>query len=182
MGPRLRQFRAWLLHNGLFPKGKLAFITWYLLGLNFLLFAVQQVGDIFRSSFGKSLSGWIIFLTLLVVLFSTILGARWLSSRLLWRLRNRLIVTYVFIGVIPLALLITLAVGGFYLSAGQFATFIVTSRLDSELNSLEPAISSSRTGWLRNWTPARNQIHSATIIPMPGAGPMFAHGWTTSSC
>jgi phosphoserine phosphatase RsbU/P len=137
MGPRLRQFRAWLLHNGLFPKGKLALITWYLLGLNLLLFAVQQVGNIFRSSFGKSLSGWITFLTLLVALFSTILGARWLSSRLLWRLRNRLIVTYVFIGVIPLALLITLAVGGFYLSAGQFATFIVTSRLNSELNGLQ---------------------------------------------
>ena len=136
MAPRLRQFRAWLLHHGLFPKGKFALLTWYLLGLNLLLIAVQQVGTAFRSSFGKSLGGWIVFLTLLVALFSAILSARWLSSRLLWRLRNRLIVTYVFIGVIPLALLITLAALGFYLSAGQFATFIVTSRLDSELNNL----------------------------------------------
>ncbi len=137
MRPRLRQFRAWLLRNGLFPKGKLAFITWYLLALDALLFVVRQVGDIFRSSFGSALSGWITFLSLLVFFFSAILGARWLSSRLLWRLRNRLIVTYVFIGVIPLVLLSTLALGGLYLSAGQFATFIVTSRLDSELNRLE---------------------------------------------
>lgn len=137
MRPRLRQFRAWLLRNGLYPKGKFAFITWYLLGLDALLFVVQRVAELFHGSFGKSLSGWIIFLSLLVISFSAILGARWLSSRLLWRLRNRLIVTYVFIGVIPLALLITLAVAGLYLSAGQFATFIVTSRLDSELNRLE---------------------------------------------
>ncbi len=133
---RLRQFRPWLLRNGLYPKGKFAFITWYLLGLDALLFVVRQVANIFRSSLGNSLGGWITFLSLLVVFFSTVLGARWLSSRLLWRLRNRLIVTYVFIGVIPLLLLITLAAGGFYLSASQFATFIVTSRLDSELSSL----------------------------------------------
>src|SRR5271165_6951204 len=136
MRPRLRQFRAWLLRNGLFPKGKFAFLTWYLLGLDLLLFLVQKAADLFHNSFGKSLSGWITFLSLLVIIFFGILAARWLSSRMMWRLRNRLIVTYVFIGVIPLLLLTTLAVGGFYLSAGQFATFIVTSRLDSELSSL----------------------------------------------
>jgi phosphoserine phosphatase RsbU/P len=137
MRPRLRQFRGWLLRNGLFPKGKLAFITWYLLGLDVLLFVVQAVAGIFHGSFGKSLGGWIIFLSLIVIIFFGVLAARWLSSRMLWRLRNRLIVTYAFIGVIPAVLLITLAVGGLYLSAGQFATFIVTSRLDSELNRLE---------------------------------------------
>jgi sigma-B regulation protein RsbU (phosphoserine phosphatase) len=137
MRPRVQQFRAWLRRNGLSPKGKLAFLTWYLLGLDLLLFAIQKVAGLFRSSFGQSLSGWIIFLSFLVIVFLAVLAARWLSSRLLWRLRNRLIVTYIFIGIIPLALLITLAFGGFYLSAGQFATYIVTSRLDSELNSLE---------------------------------------------
>ena len=119
------------------PKGKLAFITWYLFALDLLLLAIQKVADFFRSSFGKSLGGWIIFLSLLVIVFFGMLAGRWLSTRLLWRLRNRLIVTYIFIGIIPLTLLITLAIGGFYLSAGQFATFIVTSRLDSELKSLE---------------------------------------------
>ena len=121
----------------MYPKGKLAFITWYLLALDVLLFVIQKVANLFRSSFGKSLGGWITFLSLLVIVFLVVLAARWLSGGLLWRLRNRLIVTYIFIGVIPLALLITLALGGFYLSAGQFATFIVTSRLDSELNRLE---------------------------------------------
>jgi phosphoserine phosphatase RsbU/P len=134
---RLQQFRAWLRSSGLSPKGKLAFITWYLFALDVLLFVIQKVASLFRSAFGQSLGGWIAFLSLLVIVFFVVLASRWLSSRLLWRLRNRLIVTYVFIGVIPSVLLITLAIGGFYLSAGQFATFIVTSRLDSELKSLE---------------------------------------------
>ena len=119
------------------PKGKLALMTWYVLALDLLLFVIQKLADLSRSSIGKSLGGWITFLSLIVIAFFGLLAARWLSAKLLWRLRNRLIVTYIFIGVIPLALLITLALGGFYLSAGQFATFIVTSRLDSELNSLE---------------------------------------------
>lgn len=66
-----------------------------------------------------------------------LLGFRWLRQNLMWRLRNRLIVTYVFIGVIPLLLLITMATIAGYLFAGQFATFVVTSDITSELNRLE---------------------------------------------
>ena len=42
--------------------------------------------------------------------------------RLMWRLRNRLIVTYVFIGVIPIVLLVAMALVAGFLFAGQFAT------------------------------------------------------------
>ena len=42
-----------------------------------------------------------------------------------------------FIGVIPVVMLVALALGSFYLFAGQFATFIVTTGLNSELKSLE---------------------------------------------
>ncbi|PYX84134.1 MAG: hypothetical protein DMG68_21350, partial [Acidobacteria bacterium] len=47
--------------------------------------------------------------------------------------------TYVFIGVIPLILLATLALTAFYLFAGQFATFVVTSGLSSELRGVGAA-------------------------------------------
>jgi phosphoserine phosphatase RsbU/P len=66
-----------------------------------------------------------------------VLGVRWASSRLLWRLRNRLIVTYIFIGVIPLILLVALGLGTFYLLAGQSATYVLTAKLNSELKALE---------------------------------------------
>jgi sigma-B regulation protein RsbU (phosphoserine phosphatase) len=57
-------------------------------------------------------------------------------QRLLWRLRHRLIVTYIFIGVIPIVLLLTMAGIAGFLFAGQFDTYIVTSTLQSELRHL----------------------------------------------
>jgi len=70
------------------------------------------------------------------VLFS-ILAFRWLRRKLLWRLRNRLIVTYVFIGVIPAVLLVVMALITIYLFAGQFASYVVTSEINSQLRSMQ---------------------------------------------
>ena len=42
-------------------------------------------------------------------LLYAVVAFRWLRSQLLWRLRNRLIVTYVFIGVIPVFLLVMIS-------------------------------------------------------------------------
>ena len=136
MHSRLLHLRLWLERRGLYPRGRLAFISWYLLGLDILLVLVQRVATALRRPFGIYLSGWIVFLSLVTVVLFSVLVARRISSKLLWGLRNRLIVTYIFIGVIPLILLMALAVGTFYLFAGQFATFIVSSKLQSELRDL----------------------------------------------
>jgi phosphoserine phosphatase RsbU/P len=131
--------RLRLTEAGLLPASKLALVSWYLLGLDLVLYLLQKVFGWFRWSAGASLSGWVIFLSLVVIGLFIVLGIRWLKAKLLWRLRNRLIVTYVFIGVIPVVLLVALALGCFYLFAGQFATFIVTTALDSDLKSLQAA-------------------------------------------
>jgi len=49
---------------------------------------------------------------------------------------NRLIVTYVFIGVIPAVLLVTISYYTLNVFAGQFANFVVTSELNAELRNL----------------------------------------------
>jgi len=74
---------------------------------------------------------WFLSVVLLFV------GYRWLKRDLMWRLRNRLVVTYIFIGVIPVLLLIAMAGVAGYLFAGQFATFVVTQDLAGELQRLE---------------------------------------------
>lgn len=136
MNSFLLRSRFWLEQRGLFPHGKVAFFALYVLGLDLLLFAMEKIAGAFRSSYGDSLGGWIVFLTLLAFVLLSIVAARWLSSRLLWRLRNRLIVTYIFIGVLPLVLLTALGGLAFYLFSGQFATYVVTSKLDLHLQSL----------------------------------------------
>jgi sigma-B regulation protein RsbU (phosphoserine phosphatase) len=124
---------------GLWPASKVAYATVYLLSLDVFLFALQKLFGAFKFSWAQSLGGWVSFLSFLVIVLLTILALRWLKVRMLWRLRNRLIVTYVFIGVIPVVLLVALALGSLYLFAGQFATFIVTTGINSELRGLEAA-------------------------------------------
>jgi sigma-B regulation protein RsbU (phosphoserine phosphatase) len=79
----------------------------------------------------------------LLAFASFILGA-WIALRLLriglrkitWRLRNRLIVAYLFIAVLPILLVLTLVGLGGYMLAGQVAVYLVRSELDRRLISL----------------------------------------------
>jgi phosphoserine phosphatase RsbU/P len=76
-----------------------------------------------------------------------ILGA-WLALRLLriglrkitWRLRNRLMVAYLFIAVLPILLILTLVGLGGYMLATQVAVYLVRSELDRRVASLESAV------------------------------------------
>jgi phosphoserine phosphatase RsbU/P len=153
----LRTLRFRLLAMGVLPRTRLARAACYLLGLDLLLFALQRSFAIFKVSFGQALSGWVGILSALAIVLLAILAYRWLKARLLWRLRNRLIVTYVFIGVIPVVLLVAMAFITIYLFAGQFANFVVTSELDSRLHSLQSvnaAISHELAARLEHGQPA----------------------------
>ena len=137
MNSRLLQLRIWFEKNAVYPRSRLAIATCFLLAVDVLVFFVQQLSYVLHRSFGSYLTGWIILLSAIVIVCLLVLAARRFSAGLLWRLRNRLIVTYIFIGVIPLLLLITLFIGAFNLFAGQFATFVVTSRLTSATKVLD---------------------------------------------
>src|SRR2546428_8278797 len=132
-----RYIRLRLSEAGILPRSRMARVAWYLLGIDIALFALQKLLGLFHVSYGRSLGGWVSILSFVVIVLFAFLAFRWLRSKLLWRLRNRLIVTYVFIGVIPVVLLVAMAFITIYLLAGQFANFVVTSDLNSRLRSLE---------------------------------------------
>src|SRR5882762_3799834 len=122
---------------GLWPEGGIARAGWYSLGLASVLFVLSLVLRWIVPAWGSSIGWWVKFLVFDAAMLFAIVAFRWLKKKLLWRLRNRLIVTYVFIGVIPVALLIALAFITLYLFAGQFASFVVTSEINSQLRRLE---------------------------------------------
>jgi sigma-B regulation protein RsbU (phosphoserine phosphatase) len=101
------------------------------------LFLLQKLVVLFKFSAGTSLGWWVSFLSSIAIVLFTVLAFRWLKAKLLWRLRNRLIVTYVFIGVVPTLLLVAMVFATLYLFAGQFANFIVTSEIHLHLHSVE---------------------------------------------
>jgi phosphoserine phosphatase RsbU/P len=125
-----------LTRVGLWPTTRIARFTCYLVAIDLVFIAIRSVLRLFRSASSEFLSGWITLLTIVATVFLVVLSYRWLKAKLLWRLRNRLIVTYVFIGVIPTVLLVTITFVTMYLFAGQFASFLVTAQMQSRLRNL----------------------------------------------
>ncbi len=58
---------------------------------------------------------------------------RFIFTQLLWKVRNRLIVTYLLMGLTPVVLFVTLALFLLYVFSGQFAIFAATSVVGDEL-------------------------------------------------
>lgn len=61
---------------------------------------------------------------------------RFVFGYLLWKVRNRLIVTYLLMGLAPVVLLVTLGVILLYVFAGQFAIFAANGVVGSELTHI----------------------------------------------
>jgi sigma-B regulation protein RsbU (phosphoserine phosphatase) len=61
---------------------------------------------------------------------------RFIFLRLLWKVRNRLVVTYLLMGLTPVVLFVSLALILLYVFAGQFAIFAATSVVHDELGRI----------------------------------------------
>ncbi|HEV2800494.1 MAG TPA: SpoIIE family protein phosphatase [Pyrinomonadaceae bacterium] len=57
------------------------------------------------------------------------IGLRWLKGRVMWRVRRRLVITYLFVGLTPIVLLITLAAMVDFVGLSQVMTRIVRVQL-----------------------------------------------------
>jgi phosphoserine phosphatase RsbU/P len=79
---------------------------------------------------------WLVFVVPVWVVFSCIILYRWLVNQVLWKVRNRLVVTYLLMGLTPVVLFVTLAGIASYVFSGQFATFAATSELETTLGRL----------------------------------------------
>lgn len=126
------------------PRTRTAWFTVYVAGLELLLivlkYALRFLGAQRASA---SLDGWSTFLLILICALLLFLGFRWFRNFILWRLRNRLIVTYLFIGGVPIFLLAAMAaIAGFFVS-GQFATFLTVSEIQAQLQELQAANTAS---------------------------------------
>ncbi len=111
------------------PQGKLHRTAFWLLVIYLLLGA----GRLLPGGGGQTIAG-LSFLVLCALIVCCIpLFWRWVMQRLLWKVSNRLVVTYLLMGLAPLVLFATLALVAGYVFSGQFATFAATSEIDREL-------------------------------------------------
>ena len=90
-----------------------------------------------------SAPGWTTTLTGVPMFFlGMALAFRWVRRglrRTIWRLRNRLIVTYIFIGVVPVLLIVLLVGLGSYIIFGQVADYLINTEMQRRAESLTAA-------------------------------------------
>ncbi len=176
---RLKLLRGKLQSMGMLPTTRLARFTLYLIGFDLVLILLDAIVRKTQGSSTTGLSGWISFLGFAIGLLLALLALRWIRKKLLWRLRNRLIVTYVFIGVIPVVLLILMALIVTYLFVGQFATYVVNSDLQSELRSLR-AVNSRLASEMATALRRGRGISSDMLQAGSGQGEDFRRGELTA--
>lgn len=116
---------------GIVRRSRLVRATLYLAVVVVIFWTLYAAGVITR------VPAWVNLVDFALLVLVCVLALRWFRRVVLWRLRNRLLVTYVFIGAIPVLLVLAMALISGYIFAGQFATFLVTSDLQAQLKSLE---------------------------------------------
>src|SRR5438270_3288611 len=161
-----RFLRRKLSDFGVYPNTVAGQITLYLFSLFLVLTVTRQLMSLAGRYGGASeLNGWIYGIGTVTIVFFLYIFLRWVRQVVMWRLRNRLIITYVFIGLIPVVLLASMTVIIGYLFAGQFAALEASSDIHSELNTLEAAnqtITAQVAAALRQ---GRTTENARTLIP-----------------
>jgi sigma-B regulation protein RsbU (phosphoserine phosphatase) len=111
------------------PEGKAHRLAFWLL----IIYIVLSVGKFLPRTAGQVFQILASFTFFLLIVFTIPLMWRWVFKRMLWKVRNRLIVTYLLMGLAPVVLFVTLAAISLYVFAGQFAIFAATAEINKEL-------------------------------------------------
>jgi sigma-B regulation protein RsbU (phosphoserine phosphatase) len=139
------------------PTGVAGAVFWLALWFG-LLWLIRQV-----PSATSPLLAWMQVLVGLALIGLAIpLAWRLIQQHLLWSLRNKLILTYLLIGLAPVILFVTLAAISAYVAAGQFSIHLADTRMRQQLDEIgmENASRASRLGHI---------LHDANAAP-PGTG------------
>jgi phosphoserine phosphatase RsbU/P len=103
-----------------------------------------------RLPFGGLLS----FLSLVAVVYFAVRLIPWLRRHLMWRLRNRLIVAYLFIAVVPVVLLLTMAGLASYLLYLQLGAQLLEADLQDRVALVSASAESIADAIQKNATPS----------------------------
>ena len=143
------------------PTGMAGVVLW--LAVSFLLLWLLR----FVPGVAGSLFGLLQILVGLVLLGVTgALVLRLVRKHMLWSLRNKLVLTYLLIGLAPVVLFVTLVTISAYLAAGQFAIHLADSRLQAELNQMASDNSNRARGIVRYM-----ETHEFALPPAQGGAP-----------
>jgi phosphoserine phosphatase RsbU/P len=148
------------------PRTRLAFATLYLAGTEVVVLLSQWLlksANAPRAA--AALGGWTVFLGWAVSILLLVLALRWLRDNVMWSVRNRLIVTYLFIGGVPVTLAVAIALLSGYLVLGDLAIFSAVSEIKVEANRLGAANAAAEEEITRHSSTAEKIAKADTSFP-----------------
>jgi phosphoserine phosphatase RsbU/P len=107
------------------------------------LFAALRVARFFLP--GTPQFGFLVFLVVLVLGYFAVRGFLWARAHLLWSLRNRLTIAYIFIAVVPVLLLLIMAGLSAYLLYWQLGSFVLYSDVHERLEQVSGVVGTVAT-------------------------------------
>jgi hypothetical protein len=129
-----------LAQLGMIPRSRLAFVILYLAGTEAVLLLLRgllRLVSLTRAA--DALAGWTVFLGWALAVLLLVRGLRWLRDHVMWSVRNRLIVTYLFIGGVPVTLAVAIGLVSGYLVLSDLAVFSAVSEIKAEASHLGAA-------------------------------------------
>jgi len=129
-------------------------------GLLLIVWLLFGDKDFFRSSFPGSLLGYLTFWTVLLTgIYYAVKGLHWLKRKLLWRVRRRLVITYLFVGLTPIILMTLLGLLSAFGGSGQGMARIITA----QVNATERQTQSSARGLAEAFARLPNNVDDRSI-------------------
>jgi sigma-B regulation protein RsbU (phosphoserine phosphatase) len=114
------------------PRGKLPRTAFWLL----VVYLALGAGRLLPGGWGSGFADLSLWILCALVLCCLPLLWHWVFRRMMWRVSNRLVVTYLLVGLTPVVLFVTLALVAAYIFSGQFATFAASAEVDRELSHI----------------------------------------------
>jgi len=129
---------------GLVPRTRLARFAACVAVMDLILLSLKGIFKLSgNTAVADPLGGWTSALGMLLILQLVFLGLRWFRNHVMWSVRNRLIVTYLLIGVVPGVLVVLMASFSTYVLAGQFSSYLTLQEIEAESRRLQAANSST---------------------------------------
>lgn len=169
------------------PRTRLAQFTLYTAGMEAALLLLRWLSRLSGATqLVNSLSQWIGLFNLIFSVLFLFLALRWFRRHVLWSVRNRLIVTYLFIGGVPVALAVAMALGSGYLILADLSTFVAVSEIKVQENHLGAANAAAAEEIIRHSsTPEKIAANDAafpgwsiSVLPMSSVPPWLKDGFT----
>jgi sigma-B regulation protein RsbU (phosphoserine phosphatase) len=114
-------------------------------------------------------SGFLLFLAVLAFGYLSVRAFFWAREHLLWSLRNRLVIAYLFIAVVPVLLLLTMAGLGAYLLYWQLGSYVLYTDMQERIERLAEVAATMATSYAIEAASG----HRAAALALPEDQPTY---------